>query len=112
MTQLLEACDEHRLKKHRSPVLRQLEAYEESWKKEHDALRKCWAWQDTALVGISVHSLLERVDRAWRDRVFRGVGKPFADEANECYRSLFQYWLRVTDAVSSANKRFSRMIMV
>jgi hypothetical protein len=81
-----------------SPVSRQVEAYEEAWKKDHTAVQECWGWEDTLAVGISTGQLLERVDRAWRDRVFRGT-EDFAEEANEAYHTLFMVWLRVTDAV-------------
>jgi len=81
-----------------SPVYQQVKAYEEAWKKDHDAVRECWDWEDTITVGISTGLLLERVDCAWRDRVFRET-EEYCDEANEAYQTLFTVWLRVTDAV-------------
>jgi hypothetical protein len=81
-----------------SPVYRQLEAYEESWKRDHDAVRECWAWEDTVAVGIATAALIERVDRVWRDRVFRGV-EEYCEDANDFYRALFALWLRVTGEV-------------
>jgi hypothetical protein len=81
-----------------SPVYCQVEAYEEAWKKDHDAVQESWAYEDTVAVGISTGQLLERVDRGWRDRVFRAT-EDYCEEANETYHTLFTLWLRVTDAV-------------
>ena len=46
--------------KDRSPVSRQVQAYEETWQRDHDALQECWAWEDTLAVGTSTGLLLER----------------------------------------------------
>jgi hypothetical protein len=86
------------VERQRSPVYRQLEAYEESWKRDHDAVQDCWAGEDTIAVGIATGALIERVDRSWRERVFRGTEAP-SDEANTFYRALFELWLRVTEGV-------------
>src|SRR5258708_2239716 len=81
-----------------SPVSRQVEAYEEAWAKEHDAVQECSEWEDTIAVGIATGLLLERVDRAWRDRVFRGT-ESYSEETNDTYLTLFAIWLRVSEAV-------------
>jgi hypothetical protein len=86
------------LERRRSPVYRQVEAYEESWKRDHDAVAECWGWEDTIAVGISTGSLIERVERSWRDRVFRGV-EDYCEEANTFFRALLDLWLRITDQV-------------
>src|SRR5262245_12136859 len=86
------------VERRRSPVYRQVEAYEESWKRNHDAVQECWAWEDTIAVGLSTCSLVERADRAWRDRVFRGA-EALSDDANTFYRTLYEVWLRVTEAI-------------
>ena len=95
------------VERRRSPVYRQLEAYEQSWKKDHDAVRECWAWEDTVAVGLSTGSLIERSDHAWRDRVFRGA-EAYSDEANAFHRSLFEVWLRVTDSVLRGAEHFEK----
>ncbi len=87
-----------RLERRLSPAYQQVEAYEETWKRDHDAVRECWAWEDTIAVGISTGSLLERVNHTWRERVFCGT-EDFCDDANEFYRTLFTSWLGVTDEV-------------
>jgi hypothetical protein len=86
------------LERRGSPVFRQVEAYEEAWKEDHGAAAMDWIWDDTVAVGVSTGLLLERVDRAWRERVFHGT-EQYAEEANQAYRVLFATWLRVTDAV-------------
>lgn len=80
-----------------SPILRQLEAYEESWQRDHAAVRECWGLEDAIAIGITTAALLDRIDRAWRDRVFRGT-EPASDETNASHRALFELWLRITDA--------------
>ena len=84
--------------KDRSPVSRQVQACEETWQRDHDALQECWASEDTLAVGTSTGLLLERVESAWRDRVFREA-ESHSDEASETYFRLFTVWLRVTEAV-------------
>src|SRR5438067_1520686 len=89
-----------------SPVRRQVEAYEESWQKDHAALQ-CWTCEDTIAVGLATCMLLERVDRSWRDRVFRGV-EEYSAETNDLYRTLFQVWLRVTESVLDQAARLEK----
>lgn len=81
-----------------SPVRRQLDAYEESWRQDHEALRTCWAWEDAVSVGMSCYSLIEEVTEAWRTRVFRGT-EPESDTANDAYFHLYEDWLKVTEQV-------------
>jgi hypothetical protein len=95
------------VEKRRSPVDRQLEAYEESWKKDHAELQACWAWEDTIAVGIATHSLIERADRTWRDRVFRGT-EAYSEESNTSFRSHFERWLGVTEDVLAQAARLQK----
>ena len=37
-----------------SPVTRQLEVYEESWLRDHAALRECWTCEDAIAVGANI----------------------------------------------------------
>lgn len=85
----------------RSPVRRQLEAYEESWRQDHEALQECWAWEDAVSVGMSCHALIEEVTEAWRTRVFRGT-EPESDGGNDFYFSLYEVWLEVTEKILEA----------
>ncbi len=84
--------------KRRSPVYRQLEAYEESWKKDHDEAMACWEWEDAIAVGINIfHMLCERED-VWRDQVFRGVMVHTEDDDLD-HRTRFSNWLATTNEV-------------
>ncbi|HEY7425515.1 MAG TPA: hypothetical protein VH682_14890 [Gemmataceae bacterium] len=89
------------LSQHRSPIQRQLEAYEESWQRDHRAAMACRDLEDTISVGIAIFHLLKRAEDLWRDRVFRGV-EEFADEDDRWMQSLFRSWLHVTEDVLKA----------
>ncbi len=84
--------------KRRSPVFRQLEAYHESWQRDHDQAMACMDWEDAIAVGISIFRMLRDREQAWRDRVFRGA-VPFTEEDNLEYRSRFAGWLQTTKEV-------------
>lgn len=76
-------------------IQRQLEVYEESWKKNHDAVQECWAWEGAASVGLATALLIERATQAWRDRVFRGT-EEYSEAANAAHREMFESWRRTT----------------
>lgn len=80
------------------PVRRQLDTYEESWKRDHAAIQECWACEDLIHIGRSVGLILERFDRSWRDRVFRGVDE-YLETDDELIRSSFELWLTVSTAI-------------
>jgi hypothetical protein len=82
----------------RSPVQWQLEAYEESWKQDHQAAMACRDLEDTMAVGIAVFRLVEHVVESWKDRVFRGT-QAYTEEDDLWVRDLFRCWLRVTEGV-------------
>ena len=83
---------------HKRFVRRQVEAYEESWKEDHDAVQELWG-----LGGCHRHrhchrALLQRSEKGWRERVFRGI-EPFSEDTNQFYLTLYRVWLQVTDSV-------------
>ncbi len=80
----------------RSPVQRQLEAYEESWKQDHQAALACREWEDTIVVGISLFRLLREREDTWRERVFRGV-EEYAEADDQSVQASFRDWLRMTE---------------
>ena len=84
--------------KRRSPVYRQLEAYEESWKQDHDEALACRGWEDAIAVGINIFHMLREREQAWRDQVFRGA-IPYADEDDLDQRTRFADWLATTREV-------------
>jgi hypothetical protein len=81
-----------------APARRQLEAYEESWKQDHDAAMLCRDTEDFLAAGVAILQLLEWTEESWRDRVFREVDEYRAEEEEvllRCYRD----WLAVTEAI-------------
>jgi hypothetical protein len=90
-----------------APARRQLEAYEESWKRDHEAAMLCQDTEDLLAAGIMVVQLLYRTEQSWCDRVFRGVeAYDAADEAIllQCFRD----WLAVTEAVLASLQAVER----
>src|SRR5260370_18633181 len=79
------------------PIRRQLAAYEESWKADHDAaLRRCDV-EDLVAVGLATVQLLQRIEDAWRDRVFRGSAG-FTTEDDAGGREGWRLWLLTAPA--------------
>ena len=81
-----------------SPVDRQLEAYRESWQKDHDAAMRCRDWEELIAVGMATCRLLQEREEAWRERVFRGT-LDFDDADDRDLRERLGLWLTVTEAV-------------
>jgi hypothetical protein len=82
----------------RSPLHRQLEAYEESWKSDHLAAQDCRDWEELIAVGIAAGESLERVNRNWREGVFRGTYAFDAGDEREL-RDLHLLWLTITQGL-------------
>jgi hypothetical protein len=80
----------------RSPVYRQLEAYGESWKWDHDAAMACPDWEDNTAVGISIFHMLRGREESWREQVFRGT-RDYSEEDNRDHRTRFAAWLETTE---------------
>lgn len=81
-----------------SPVDRQLEAYRESWHKDHEAAMQCRDWEEVIAVGVSTGRLLQMREEAWRERVFRGTLE-YDPADDHTLREQFTLWLDVTDMV-------------
>jgi hypothetical protein len=86
------------VERRQSPVYRQLEAYGESWTKDHDAAMACRDWEDAIAVGINIFQMLREREQSWRDQVFRGV-LPYSEEDNLDQQRRFGDWLRTTREV-------------
>jgi hypothetical protein len=86
------------LERTRSPVRRQVEAYEESWKNDHDTLKVSWALEDTISIGLATFLVLKRAENSWRDRVFSG-GEQYSEEANRFFIRQHEIWLFTTEHV-------------
>jgi hypothetical protein len=81
-----------------APARRQLEAYEESWKQDHEAAMLCQDAEELLAAGIMVVQLLDRTEQAWRDRVFRGV-EEYDPVGEATLRDCYRLWLAITEAV-------------
>ena len=96
--------------KGRSPVYRQLEAYEETWKRDHSEAMACRDWEDAIAVGINIFQMLQEREQAWRDQVFRGV-VPYSENDNLDHQTRFANWLDttrevLTEVLPELEKRF------
>jgi hypothetical protein len=96
--------------KSRSPVYRQLEAYEETWTGDHKQAMACRDWEDAIAVGINIFRMLAEREQAWREQVFRGVTDFTADD-NLDHQARFGSWLATTKdvlagALPELEKRF------
>jgi hypothetical protein len=81
-----------------SALRRQIAAYEESWKADHEAAMRCRDVEDVLAVGIMTFQLLERREQSWRDRVFRGT-EDYRAEDDAATREGFDRWLATTEAL-------------
>jgi hypothetical protein len=88
--------------KSRSPVYRQLEAYEESWKKDHDEAMDCRDWEDAVAVGINIFRMLREREQTWRDQVFRGA-LAFSEGDNRDHQERFANWIATTKEFFTEN---------
>jgi len=84
--------------KMRSPVHRQLEAYEEICKSDPTEVPACRNQEDAIAVGVNIFQMLAQREQAWREQVFRGV-VAFADDDNVDHRGRFANWLDTTKEV-------------
>jgi hypothetical protein len=91
-----------------SPIGRQLQAYEEGWKADHDEAMQFWAFQESLSVGIAIFNVITRRDATWRGRVSRGI-EPFSSEENEEVLGLFQWWLRCCDMAMKRLEHFEHL---
>jgi hypothetical protein len=84
--------------RHRSPVYRQLEAYEEAWKAGHEDAMVCRDGEDAIAVGLAIYHMLWERQHAWRDRVFRGA-IPYSEEDERDHQARLADWLATTTEV-------------
>ncbi len=82
----------------RSPVYRQLEAYEEAWTRDHAEAMACRDWEDAIAIGLSVLRMLQERERVWREQVFRGEVSLTEDD-NLDYLLRYANWLDTTREV-------------
>ncbi len=80
----------------RSPVSRQLEAYEETWKQDHHEAMECRDWEEAIAFGLAVRRFLREREEHWREQVFRGV-VPFSKEDDRDHQLRLAWWLDITE---------------
>src|SRR5579859_7875900 len=78
-----------------SPVNRQLEAYGDFRKKDHQEAMNCRDWEDAIAVGLNVFRMIQEREKAWRSQVFRGL-VPFSEADDRDFRARFESWLDTT----------------
>lgn len=78
------------------PISRQLEAYEDGWKTDHDEAMRCWDFEENLAVGISIFRALVQLDVNRRQRIAQGVEELSAEE-DQAMLAWFQWWLRPRD---------------
>jgi hypothetical protein len=101
------------IEKHRSPVYRQLEAYQDTWTHDHNEAMACRDWEDAIAVGSNIFQMLRERENAWRDQVFRGV-LAYSEEDNLDHKTRFTDWLATTrqvlaDVLHVLEKRFGQV---
>lgn len=82
--------------KRRSPVYRQLEAYEETWKNDHKQAMACRDWEDVIAVGINIFHMFREREDSWREQVFRGT-RDYTEDDNQDHRARLTAWLKTTE---------------
>jgi hypothetical protein len=80
-----------------APVRRQLDAYKESWMKDHEAAMQCQHTEEILAIGITLFDLLQRIEHGWRERVFRGE-EEYNDHDNAVLLGFYRDWLTSTDS--------------
>jgi len=93
-----------------SPYRRQLKAYEESWKSEHESeawktdheevKRRLWCFEDKLKLGLALFQAIHAGYWNWRCRISDRKQK-FQPEDNVCWREVWEWWLRPCDSVIS-----------
>lgn len=92
---------------HRDAIAKQLEAYGESWRLEHEEVKRCWAFEDTLAVGLSLFKLINARHRTWHHRLITGLEKyDPADE--EAIKDRYRWWLRPSDQVMERLNQLER----
>jgi len=81
-----------------SPVYRQLEAYDEVWKRDHAAAMACRDWEDALAIGVNMFHMLREREESWREQVFRGT-RDYAEDDNRDHLARFAAWQDTTAEV-------------
>jgi hypothetical protein len=81
------------------PLAKQLEVYEESWKAEHEEVKRTlWRFEDQLAVGLALFKAIHDRYWTWRERVCRGV-RAYDPEEEQEIKGRFAGWLRPCEEV-------------
>ena len=80
-------------------VRKQLEAYGESWKKDHEEAMQCRDLEDFLAVGVSVYQLIKNREQSWHNLVFEGQIEYDAEEEQEL-AALHEGWMETAKQAS------------
>ncbi len=76
------------------PLGKQLAIYEESWKTDHEEVKKSlWEFEDKLAVGLALFQAIHDRYWTWRDRVIRETEK-FDLQEEQSFKERFVWWLR------------------
>jgi hypothetical protein len=81
------------------PLGKQLEVYEESWKTDHEEVKRTlWRFEDMLAVGLALFKAIHDRYWAWCDRVRRGT-KEYDPAEEQEFKERFAGWLRPCDQI-------------
>jgi hypothetical protein len=84
-----------------NPFSRHLEVYEDSWKTEHEQVKKgIWKFEDKLAVGVALFKAIHDRYWTWRDRVARGA-EAYDPEDEQEIKECFASWLRPCEHVAA-----------
>lgn len=79
---------------------KQLELYEESWKTDHEEVKRVlWRFEDKLAVGLALFKVIHDRYWSWRDRIISGIENYDPEEEQEA-KVRFIWWLRPCKAVT------------
>ena len=90
-----------------SPIERQLTAYEEGWRQDHEEAIRFWDFQENLSVGIAIYQTIAQRSSSWRQRVSLGI-EPFRPEDEQEVRNLYVWWLNSCQHALSRLEHFER----
>ena len=88
-------------------MARQLEAYEEGWKVDHDEAMRCRDFEENLAVGINIFHSLMQVDVTRRHRIESGREEFIASEDGDML-GWFRWWLRPTEGAMARIRYFEQ----
>ena len=85
----------------------QVEAYGESWKREHETVKEVSALEGVITIGRMLFSLLEKLFELWSNAVYRGTVETTV-EASELFQGAYRVWLNVVREIVEVAEIFAK----